>query len=186
MADGFEVAIRLADEGVPVRAIARAVHLPADQLRPKFVEAKRTGRLVDLPRDDWPPGVPRKHRVPDLNPISDVDDRTLTACLCRLFSLSPSQSRLLLTFIRRREVHRDETLGILSLNVNTEAKVIDVQVCKMRRQLSNHGLEIQTMWGFGHRMTTPMRRRALDLLLNELGKADIHLVEAINDKNAPG
>ena len=179
-----DVAIRLADEGVPIRAIARAVHLTADELRPHFEHAKLTGRLVDLPREDWPPGVSRAQRVPDLEPISDVDDAVLRAAIMQVFGLTAGQARMFLVLIRRREIHRSQMHEIYNPDLDTEIKVIDVQLCKMRKVLKGMGILIRTLWGFGYCMTTPNRRRALELLLAGLGRAEIpHVVGMM--KKAP-
>ena len=61
------IAVRLADEGVPLRAIARATNTPSDQLRTKLREARDEGRLLDLPKEDWPPGFPRDQRALQLS-----------------------------------------------------------------------------------------------------------------------
>src|SRR3954465_15888923 len=58
-----DFAIRLADEGVPLRAIARATKIPSEELRTALEEARDDGRLIELPRDDWPPGFPRDQRA---------------------------------------------------------------------------------------------------------------------------
>jgi len=38
-------------------------------------------------------------------------------------------------------------------------KIIDVLVCKMRTRLKPHGIEIETVWGRGYRLTRQMRER---------------------------
>jgi hypothetical protein len=55
-----EVAIALADEGVPLACIARATRIPSDELRDHLLEAREAGRLIDLPRHDWAP-----HNAPE-------------------------------------------------------------------------------------------------------------------------
>jgi DNA-binding winged helix-turn-helix (wHTH) protein len=182
-----DVAIRLADEGVPVRAIARAVHMPAELLRPHFERAKLVGRLVDLPREDWPPGVPRAHRVPDLQPIADVDEEVLKAWIMQAFAMTAGQARMFLALIRRREVHRDQLHSIYNERdggvADTEVKIVDVQICMMRKLLKDKGIEIRTLWSFGYCMTTANRRCALELLLAGLGRTEMALEDEI--KNAP-
>jgi hypothetical protein len=169
-----DVAIRLADEGVPVRAIARAVHINAEELRPHFEHAKLTGRLVDLPREDWPPGIPRAHRVPDLKPIADINDEVLKAAIMLVFGLTLNQASMFLALIRRREVHRDQMHEIYNQRgqqqADTDVKVVDVQICKIRQRLAKMEIEIATLWGFGYFMSIANRRRALELLLAGLGR----------------
>ena len=54
----IDLAIRLADEGVPLRAIARATAIPSEQLRDELYSAKINGLLIELPSEDWPPRAP--------------------------------------------------------------------------------------------------------------------------------
>ena len=58
-----DIAVRLADQGVPLRAIARAVRMPSSDLREQLHEALSDGRLLELPCDDWPPGCPKDQRA---------------------------------------------------------------------------------------------------------------------------
>ena len=168
-----DVAIRLADEGVPIRAIGRALHISVEDLQPQFEHAKLTGRLVDLPRADWPIGCPRQQRVPDLRPIADVDDKVLKVAVMQVFGLSINQASMFLALIRRREVHKAQLHEIYNQRggevVDTDIKNVDVHICLMRRKLDPLGIEIRTLWGFGYCMDTANRRHALELLLEQLG-----------------
>ena len=62
MDQAASIAVKLADEGVPLRAIARATAIPSATLYEVLIEARTEGRLLALPRDDWPPGCPRDQR----------------------------------------------------------------------------------------------------------------------------
>src|SRR5215831_3156669 len=186
-ADLSDIAIKLADEGVPTRAIGRALHISAEILQPQFERAKLTGRLVDLPRSDWPPGTPRRDRVPDLAPISDIDEDVLKAWIMQAFAMTAGQARMFLALIRRREVHRDQLHSIYNERdgeiADTEVKIVDVQICMMRKLLKDKEIEIRTLWSFGYCMTTANRRRALELLLAGLGRTTLLLEDEL--KNAP-
>jgi hypothetical protein len=57
------IAVALADEGVPIRAIACATKIPSADLRERLGDAKDIGDLVELPCDEWPPGYPRDKRI---------------------------------------------------------------------------------------------------------------------------
>jgi hypothetical protein len=58
-----EVAIRLADEGVPLCAIARATRIPSDELREQLRAAQEDGRLISQPAHDWPPHDAKPRRT---------------------------------------------------------------------------------------------------------------------------
>jgi hypothetical protein len=62
-----DLALNLAAEGVPLRAIARATDTPSDVVRQQLAEAHACGRLFDLPKEDWPVGVPREQRALQLS-----------------------------------------------------------------------------------------------------------------------
>ena len=93
-------AIRLADEGVPLRAIARATNTPSDQLRTKLREARDEGRLLDLPKEDWPPGFPRDQRALQLSRMVTQNPEAVTLAANHVFGLTATEVTLLMTLIQ--------------------------------------------------------------------------------------
>src|SRR4029077_5381528 len=91
-----DFAVRLADEGVPLRAIARATRIPSDELRDALYEAQQEGRLLELPRDDWPPGFPRDQRALQLSRLAVENKDALFIAVQQLFRLCKSEVPLLL------------------------------------------------------------------------------------------
>jgi hypothetical protein len=89
------IAVRLADEGVPLRAIARATNTPSDQLRAKLREAHDEGRLLDLPKEDWPPGFPRDQRALQLSRMVTQNPEAVTLAASRVFGLTATEVSLL-------------------------------------------------------------------------------------------
>ena len=79
------------------------------------------------------------------------------------------QEACLFGLMRKREVltkemamsalynHRPDSDGV-------DAKIIDVFVCKMRKKLKPLGIEIETLWGRGYRITGPSKQRVTELL----------------------
>jgi hypothetical protein len=177
--------IRMGDEGVPVRVIARTLNHPSGEVRETLVEAIDTGRLLTMPRDDWPPGSQRDCRLPDCVAL-DARDPTLISRLMYTFGLTASQSRLFAVLLKRPEATK------LSLHINmkrddrddTEMKLVDVTVCKIRAKLRRcpypelkvtEGTEkeqrlgkIYTNWGEGYRLDPEARK----FVLNKLGLSD--------------
>lgn len=45
-----------------------------------------------------------------------------------------------------------------------EMKIVDVYVCKIRKKLKPYGIEIETIWGQGYRMTEAMRAKASSMI----------------------
>ena len=62
-----DVAVRLAIEGVPVQAIARAIKFPSEDVRIALEEARDFGKIIELPASDWPVGQSRSTRWPCLS-----------------------------------------------------------------------------------------------------------------------
>ena len=42
--------------------------------------------------------------------------------------------------------------GSLAMNDGVHIKIVDVFICKIRRKLKPHGIEIKTIWGCGYQM----------------------------------
>jgi len=154
------IAIRLADEGVPMRAIARATHIPSTRLYQTLVEARMQGRLLCLPRDDWPPGCPRDQRALQLSRMMTRDHEALIQAVRKVFALPPQPARLLLLLVQHEQVsHERADVGRRSRSV---------YVCQIRRRLAGHGLQIETLWGYGYRLSQAHRRKAMELILAQM------------------
>src|SRR5712671_6455971 len=100
-AQSIDLVVRLADEGVPLRAIARATRIPSADLRERLTEAKLDGRLVAIPHDDWPAGFPRDQRALQLSRLALDQRDALMLAVRQLFNLTPTEVRLLLALIQR-------------------------------------------------------------------------------------
>ncbi len=98
------IAIRLADEGVPVRAIARATNIPSAQLYETLTVARMDGRLLSLPRDDWPPGCPRDQRALQLSRLAAENRDSLMLAIQAIFCLTLQEARLLLLLLQHEQV----------------------------------------------------------------------------------
>lgn len=155
------IAVRLADEGVPLRAIARAVNLPSTSIYETLIEAKMDGRLLDLPRDDWPPGCPRDQRALQLSRLASENREVLLIAVQRLFRLTQTQGKLMLLLVQHELVPR-ERVGI-------SGNSVDVHISYIRRNLPEFGLKIITLWGYGYQFSQQDRHTARDLILAQAG-----------------
>jgi two-component system, cell cycle response regulator CtrA len=162
--DSSDIAVRLADEGVPLRAIARAVRMPSSDLREQLHEALSDGRLLELPCDDWPPGCPKDQRALQISRTVRENREALVAM--QLFSLPPSGARVLVKLLETERTSREVLHVALSRTSDpvSEIKIVDVAICSMRKRLKKFGIEIVTLWAYGFQLSTAHRRRALDLL----------------------
>lgn len=151
------VAVRLADEGVPLRAIARATNTPSDQLRERLSEAKTNGVLVDLPKEDWPPGFPRDQRALQLSRMVADDRAAVELALQRVFRLTSTEIGLVLLLLANPSVPKER--------INMVHRTIDVHICNIRRRLAPFDIGIGTLWGYGYQLTTAARQRIMELIL---------------------
>ncbi len=154
--EAHEIAIRLADEGVPLGAIARSVQLPSEELRRHLCVARDAGRLISLPRADWPPGFPREERAVELSRQIVSDREALAMAAKQLFNLTPGEAELFLMLLQPGLIRRD---------VVTSTRVVYVHIHRLRKHLSAFGLHITTLWGYGYKLSDPDRRRAMELIM---------------------
>ncbi len=175
------IAVRMANEGIPIRAIARCTKISSADLREHFDEALDEGTIVQLPRDDWPVHGTRENRVPEYAKIG-VDDALLVLNVVRLFGVTQQQACLLLVLMKRREVTRKMLHNVIESRrphpkVETEPKIVDVIICKLRKRLEGFGLAIQTVWSCGYFMPPEHRRKALDMLNAYLEDSQVVKIE---------
>jgi hypothetical protein len=164
------IAVRLADEGVPLYAIARALRSPSALVREALYEAKGEGKIVDMPREDWPPNSLRATRDPMQG--RKMGDEDIVFNCVRLFKVTRQQGSLLSVLIRRNEVSKDMMHQIIEQSRGpdkdepTDPKMVDVVICNLRKRLKKTPLMgvIETMWGCGYFMKPENRKKALELL----------------------
>ena len=97
-----------------------------------------------------------QNRIEELESVLGVGKDEVTIYR-RAFGLTRDQARILgLLFKRNATVTRGSIYTVLYGSRpdcdQPEDKIIDVQICKMRKQLRAVGVEIKVDWGFGYRM----------------------------------
>lgn len=167
--DPTPIAIRLADEGIPVRAIARATKIPSSDIYDVLRDALARGEIVELPKDDWPPGTRRAAR--SVLSGTPLDDDTALAFACaRFFKTTRLEAAILAVLIKRTEVTKQQLHLVIEQNrpsegrVETDPKMVDVVICHLRKKLKPHDLKIETVWGIGYLMPVEARDRASTML----------------------
>jgi hypothetical protein len=144
-----EIAIRLADEGVPLAVIARAVQVPSADLRAQLETAHAQGRLVSLPPHDWHPHDCRPRQAL-------AEDRTRQAAALRvLCAATRTEANVLLDLVQKESICKARYPSPAS---------IDVHVFHLRRKLSPHGIAVVSMHGFGYRLNPKDRERLLVII----------------------
>jgi hypothetical protein len=144
--------VRLAGEGgVPLPVIARATKISSDVLRSTLRKAQLEGRLLRLPRDEWPPSFKQQVGVG-----AEVDDAFKVAAR-RVFGLTPNEICVLHLLMAGRPLNKSRIDGMTP-------RTIDVHICKMRRQLQAHGIEIGTVRGSGYCLSEAARQKIARLI----------------------
>lgn len=165
------IAVALADEGVPVAAIARSVKHPSEDVRAALREAIDMGRIVEMPRDDWPPHMRRAERLPSSGQTHT--DEQLAGYCRRLFKLTRLEATVMVPLLKRDEASKASLHSAIqsaratrspSSIDETDPKMVDVVICKMRKKLREHGVEIKTLWAKGYFIERPMRRVVFEKL----------------------
>jgi hypothetical protein len=151
----LDIAIRLAGEGIPIGAIARAVRIPSANLREELAAACGDGRLLALPKNDWPPGSACDQRALLLSRMLSFDREALVLAAKRSFTLTSTQADLLLRMLQAPIVRRD----------SASSNSLSVHVCGMRKLLAGFDIRICTLWGTGYTLADADRRRAMDLII---------------------
>lgn len=163
-----QIIIGLAYEGVPVMAMARAMHLPANEISEVVDDAVTRGIIVRAPAQDWPSGS-RFIRHP-LFGAPSVDEAALLVAAVKLFNLTRLQASLFLALVRRKLCPRDMLHELIESRrpVNsepTDPKIIDVAICNLRKRLGDTYV-IATVRGCGFVMPDEYRRKAAAVLLD--------------------
>jgi hypothetical protein len=158
------LAVRMADEGVPVRSIARVTRLPSDYLYDMLREEIGRGNLVELPQDDWQAGSKRGNRVQA--ELSGDEDELKIKCI-RCFKLTPLEASVFVLILKREHITKDQIHANISHGKDTDPKMIDVVMCKLRKKLKAHGLTVQTLWATGYCMEPEIKTRAFQMILNQ-------------------
>ena len=156
------IAVRLADEGVPLRAIARATKTSSDILREQLTSAQADGRLLDLPRDDWPPGFPRDQRALQLSRMVVEDREAVLLAVQYVFKLTATEVGLFMTLLQHAVVAKART--------DMSDNAIDVHMFHIRRRLMPFGIALATLRGYGYQLSVEARRQVMDLIMAHLGQ----------------
>jgi hypothetical protein len=169
---------RFADEGVPIRAMARAFKQTATAVREAVETAIYTGRIVQMPKDDWPVGQARDDRTPTFLRQNRMDDDNLIFACKRLFKITRLQASFLAVLLNRNEVSKDTLHQVIESRrppgkEETDPKMVDVVICLLRQRLRPFNLKITTLWACGYFIEPVQRKQILEMVNNYvLGKTD--------------
>lgn len=165
------LAVRAANEGIPVAAIARVLLRPLDEVYETLRDERSRGAIADMPRADWPPGT----RMVDRNPSVSLPNDDDLAFMCKkTFRLTTLEAGFLVVLLKHRQVEKSRLHNIVeqqrmtrqsqpSAMEATDPKMVDVMICKLRKKLKtvDPELKIETIWGGGYYIETPMKPKII-------------------------
>jgi hypothetical protein len=114
------------------------------------------GRIVSLPREDWPPGCPKDQRALQLNRRTAKDRGLVDQAAVQVFRLSLTQAKLLLLMIKQTEVSRER--------VGMAGSLLSVHIHCLRKRLKPFNIAIDTLRGEGYQLSAENRRKVTELL----------------------
>lgn len=170
--------VRLADEGVPIGAISRVTKLPATDFREVLHDAVADGRIIEMPKEDWPAMIRRADRAPALSPTGVArkqaghkinDDDTVLLAIADVFRTTRLQSKVLLRLLRRGNGTKEMLHDTVEENRGrpdepTHDKIVQVVICHLRKKLMPFDIKIKTHHGSGYSMPVEDRTRVVEML----------------------
>jgi hypothetical protein len=172
------IAARLAHEGVPVSAIARALARPSSDVRDCLEYHLEIGGITEMPVSDWPPTARRADRLPAF--LQKEPEKIQLLSCQRVLKLTPLEAGFILVLLKRDEADKDTLHYVIETQRNmrradnpeaTDRKMVDVIICKLRRKLAKFNVEIKTIWGRGYFINEEGRQKLEHLLVNGAGAA---------------
>ncbi len=173
--------VRLADEGIPVAAIARSFGVKFSDVHAFLKEARDRGEIIEVPPSDWGLGQSRHDRADKGGPAErvarpDPNDPIHVARVCNDFNLTHQAACLILLLASRRGgVPKEMIFKLLFEDHDTRDPLVmknhlSVLMTRCRRQFSKQSIlfEIKTIWGVGYALGEGTRA----LFLNSIPGAE--------------
>lgn len=168
-----DIVRRMANERIPVNVIARSLNKSAELIRDSLDLLYKCGSIGEVPPPDWPPTARLSDHLPIRSPVPS-DDSVMFA-LRKLMKLTPLEAAFLSVLLKFEEADKTK-LHMVIENLRqerqngpnkmeqTDPKMVDVMICKLRKRLKqlDEKLVIKTMWGRGYYIEEPVRNLLLD------------------------
>lgn len=169
------VACRAAEEGIPVAAIARMLIQPSALVHQTLKHHAEQGDILEVPMMDWPPGGSKFKRMPAFTAGYTSDDLMF---LCQtVFKLTKLEASMMVMLLKHTRCDKLKLHNVVeqrrfqrSTQPNsideTDPKMVDVIICKLRKKLTHidPALLIKTVWGDGYYLEPSVKDLAFDLL----------------------
>lgn len=156
-----EIVERLAYEGVPIAALSRAFQLDRNKTYGVLRTAVEGGRLPEIPASDWPPGQSKRARM-GAGRTAQVDRKVVLLLLMKEYDITRQQALLMREMLLHPQATREQLYEAAQEahehGEDTEPKIVQVVICKLRKRLVKHRIRIVTIWSGGYYIKTETRR----------------------------
>jgi two-component system cell cycle response regulator CtrA len=189
-----DVVTVFARHGIAISTIARAMALPVDRVEGMCLRAHGNGELQMMPPAT--PDDPRHALLSELTNLrAQLDDAQM-----QIRELTSVRELGVETYVGVAQMTRKEAVvaaaivkyghaskssiyhalyGGLDIDEQREPKIVDVFVCKIRKKLRPFGVEIDTQWGVGYKMSPENVARLRELAdLTTLTTIDVPRMES--------
>lgn len=157
----FHIARRLAGEGVPLGAIARALHMTVPDVRKALQPLVAQAVLRGMPADDWPDDTRVRAPTTGARALDDLLPRAAQAQ--HWLGLTRAESIFLAALVTYGGIDTP-TLTRLVGAEGASRNLIKVYACHLRKKLKPHKIVFTTVWGTGYAMDVAMRAKLSALL----------------------
>lgn len=160
-----DVVTVFARQGIAISTIARAMAIPAERVKGMCERAHEADELQMMPPAT--PDDPRHALLVELTNLrAQLDNaqeeiRNMTCAravgigqFIGVAKLTKSEAAVVAAIVKTGRVNKTGIYHALygGLDDPREPKIVDVLVCKARKKLKRHGIEIGTLWGTGYAM----------------------------------
>jgi len=155
------IIVGLADEGIPVAAIARAIKKPSDDVRLILQEALDTGQIIKMPAAEWPHKADGRTPTTERARAYDIDEKAKRLAIA--FELHQQPARLLATLMLRGFATSEMLLTTIAPESQSD-NLIRVYMVTIRRALAKFAIEIKTHYGVGISISEANRQKINQLI----------------------
>lgn len=154
-------ATRAANEGIPVGGIARILNQPFDLVSDVLKQALSLGQIGEIPRPDWDARQNWTARLPTVPRSMNLDD--VEFHVRQKFKLTPLEAGFMTVLLRHDRADKEKLHAVVEAQrakrtlrpdsqEQTDPKIVDVIVCKLRKKLRDVDprLVLHTSWGSGY------------------------------------
>ena len=174
------VAARMADEGVPIAAIARVLSIPFADVSDILHEELLQGNILEVPRADWPPGVKIRDHLPTIAITRKTSNDDIAIVCRKMFKLTNLEAGFVVLLLKVEHATKEKLHNVIETqraarasrpdNMEmTDQKMVDVIICKLRKKLKLIDPEfiISTVWAGGYYIELPVKEKLYARLATE-------------------